>query len=111
MAKLKLTSAFCRDVTCPPGKRKEVYRCVEQTGFGIEVRASGKKTFWLYYTKPDGKAAPIKIGGAVEVPVGVVERERQQGPRRVVASRRHLHAPTLTAPHPGVARPVAMPGT
>lgn len=66
MSKLKLTSTFCRDVTCQPGKRKEVYRCTEQTGFGLEVRQSGA-TFYFYYTKTNGKAAQIKIGARGDI--------------------------------------------
>jgi integrase len=77
MAKLKLTSAFCRDVTCPTHKRKEVYRCTEQTGFGIEVRATSK-TYWLYYTTPDGKAAQIKIGGHSDIAFDVAKRKAKE---------------------------------
>ena len=47
MARHKLTSAFCRDVTCPPNKKNLVVRCTEQTGFGIEVRPASK-TYWQY---------------------------------------------------------------
>lgn len=77
MAKLKLTSAFCRDVTCPPHKRKEVYRCTEQTGFGIEVRPSSK-TYYQYFTTPDGKAAQIKIAGYSDVPFDVAKRTAKE---------------------------------
>ncbi|MBB3858992.1 integrase [Novosphingobium hassiacum] len=83
MAKLKLTSAFCRDVTCPPHKRKEVYRCTEVIGFGLEVRASGK-TYWLYYTKPDGKAAQVKIGGSSDIPFDVAKRTAKELRSKVV---------------------------
>jgi integrase len=76
--KLKLTSAFCKEVTCPPGKRKEVYRCTEQTGFGIEVRASGKKTYWHYYTNASGKAAQIKIGGYADIPFEAAKRKAKE---------------------------------
>ncbi len=75
MPKHKLTSAFCRDIICPPNKRKVVYRCTELTGFGIEVRASSK-TYWLYYTKPDGRAAQIKIGGYFDLSF---ERAKRKG--------------------------------
>ncbi|MFN6936312.1 MAG: tyrosine-type recombinase/integrase [Tsuneonella sp.] len=83
MAKLKLTSAFCREVTCPPHKRKEVYRCTEQTGFGIEVRASSK-TFWLYYTTPDGKAAQIKIGGHSDITFDQAKRAAKELRSKIV---------------------------
>jgi integrase len=83
MAKLKLTSAFCRDVTCPAHKRKEVYRCTEQTGFGIEVRANSK-TYWLYYTTPEGKAAQIKIGGHSDVSFDQAKRMAKELRSRIV---------------------------
>lgn len=83
MAKLKLTSAFCRDVICPPHKRKEVYRCTEQTGFGIEVRASSK-TYWCYYTAPDGKAAQIKIGGYSDISFDAAKRTAKELRSKIV---------------------------
>lgn len=83
MAKLRLTSAFCKEVTCPPGKRKEVFRCTEQTGFGIEVRASSK-TYWLYYTAPDGKAAQVKIGGHSDVPFDLAKRTAKELRSKIV---------------------------
>jgi len=81
--KIKLTSAFCREVTCPPHKRKEVYRCTEQTGFGLEVRATSK-TYWLYYTTQDRKAAQIKIGGYADVPFDVAKRKAKELRSKVV---------------------------
>jgi integrase len=83
MAKLKLTAAFCREVTCPPHKRKEVFRCTEQTGFGIEVRATSK-TYWLYYTTQAGKAAQIKIGGHSDVPFDVAKRTAKELRSKIV---------------------------
>lgn len=66
MRRPKLTSAFCRDVTCPCHLRKVVHRCPEQIGFGIEVRHSGA-TYYFYYTKANGKAAQIKIGARGDI--------------------------------------------
>ncbi|QIG53756.1 tyrosine-type recombinase/integrase [Altererythrobacter sp. BO-6] len=83
MAKVKLTSAFCRDVTCPPNKRKFVYRCTEFTGFGIEVRQSGK-TYYHYYTKPNGKAAQLKIGGVGDITFDDARRRSKELRSRLV---------------------------
>ncbi len=63
MPRIKLTSAFCRDITCPPGQSKEVYRDTECRGFGIEVRASGGKTYWLYFQDAYGKVRQHRLGG------------------------------------------------
>jgi integrase len=60
-----------------------VYRCTEQTGFGIEIRATSK-TYWLYYTKPDGKAAQIKIGGHADVPFDQAKRVAKELRSRIV---------------------------
>ena len=83
MAKLKLTSAFCRDVTCPPHEKKLVFRCTEQTGFGIEVRPSSK-TYYQYFTNADGKAAQIKIGGYSDVPFDVAKRTAKELRSKIV---------------------------
>jgi integrase len=83
MAKLKLTAAFCREVTLPPNKRKEVYRCTEQTGFGIEVRATSK-TYWLYFTTPQGKAAQVKIGGASDIQFDQAKRVAKELRSKIV---------------------------
>ena len=77
MAKLKLTSAFCRDVTCPPDVRKEVYRDTEVIGFGMEVRESGA-TFYFYYTRPNGKAAQVKIGGRGDISFEEAKRRAKE---------------------------------
>jgi integrase len=77
MAKAKLTADFCRRVTCPPHLKKLVYRCTEQTGFGIEVRDGGS-TYYLYFTKPNGKAAQIKIGGVADVSFDSAKRKAKE---------------------------------
>lgn len=100
MARHKLTSAFCRDVTCPPNKKNLVVRCTEQTGFGIEVRPAGK-TYWQYYTKPDGKAGQIKIGGWSDIPFDVAKRTAKELRSKIVlggnpAEDKAKHKATIT---------------
>ena len=100
MAKIKLTSAFCRNVTCPPHEKKLVFRCTAQTGFGIEVRRSNK-TYWLYHTKPDGKAGQIKIGGYNDVPFDVAKRMAKELRSKIVlggnpAEDKAKHKATIT---------------
>lgn len=77
MAKVKMTSAFCRDVTCPPHEKNLRFRCTEQTGFGIEVRPAGK-TYWLHYTKPDGQPGQIWIGGYNDVSFEAAKRKAKE---------------------------------
>jgi len=78
MAKLELTSALCRILDCELGKKKEVFRCTKQTGFGIEVRESGQKTYWFYYTTAFRKAAQIKIGGYNDITFEVAKRKAKE---------------------------------
>lgn len=67
MAKLKLSPTFCREVTCPDWKKKDVIRDTEVTGFGIEVRASGSKTYWFYYQDQGGTLRQQRIGGYSDI--------------------------------------------
>lgn len=83
MSKHKLTSAFCRDIMCPPDKRKLVFRCTEQTGFGLEVRQSGK-TYYHYYTKPNGIAGQIKIAGHGDITFDDAKRRSKELRSRLV---------------------------
>jgi integrase len=87
--RVKLTSAFCRDLVCPDSKKKEVYRCVEQTGFGIEARyrkdrSRDNKTYYFYYTDLRGKAAQIKIGGYSDISFENAKRKVKELRSRVV---------------------------
>ncbi|WP_072384783.1 site-specific integrase [Novosphingobium sp. NDB2Meth1] len=77
MAKVKMTSAFCRDVTCPKDEKNLRFRCTEVTGFGLEVRPSGK-TYWLHYTKPDGTPGQIKIGGYKDLSFEAAKRKAKE---------------------------------
>ncbi len=51
---VKLDAAFCAVAHCEPGKKKTDFYSNTQTGFGLECRPSGKKTYFQRYTV-DGK--------------------------------------------------------
>jgi len=76
--KLKLTSQVCREAHCPPYQRKEVIRCTEVIGFGIEIRASGGKTYYLYFTNRAGKADQVKIAGYADVTFEQAKRRAKE---------------------------------
>lgn len=57
-----LSSAFIRSATCPAGKKKVDYYDTAITGFILEVRESGGKTYHLRYRDPHGKQRQHKIG-------------------------------------------------
>lgn len=74
--KLKLTSSVVKSFPRPA--KKMVYRDTEVIGFGVEIRASGKATYWFYYTTPDGKAAQIKIGGCEDITFEEAKRRAKE---------------------------------
>jgi integrase len=64
MPRVSLTQHFVRTATCEPGKGKIEYTDQKQTGFFLEVLASGKKTFRQRYTDDHGQKRHYKIGPA-----------------------------------------------
>ena len=62
MPKIILNAQFVTTVTCPEGKAKENYYDLAITGFILEVRATGGKTYALRYTDVHGRQRQHKIG-------------------------------------------------
>jgi integrase len=71
-----LTIAFIRVSTCPTSRRKIDYFDSEQRGFLLEVRSSGRKTFYQRYTDGKGRTRQCKIGPADIV---TLDQARQKG--------------------------------
>lgn len=67
MPKLKLDAANCLTAQCRPGKRKTVYWDTVITGFLLECRASGGKTYYLSYTDSYDRLRQHKIGGYSDI--------------------------------------------
>lgn len=61
---LTLDAALVRAATCPPEKSKLDLYDTAITGFVLEVRRSGGKTYWLRYRDPHGKQRQLKLGDA-----------------------------------------------
>lgn len=57
-----LSADFVRQATCEPGKAKVDYYDTAITGFILEVRSTGGKTYSLRYRDPHGKQRQHKIG-------------------------------------------------
>ena len=74
---VKLDAAFCAAAQCEPGKKKTDYYSSTQTGFGIESRPSGKKTYFQRYTV-DGKLKQKAIAAYGEV---TFDQARKAGQR------------------------------
>lgn len=68
MPKANLSAAFCSQAECPAGKRKETYWDLQTTGFVLEVRATGGKTYYLRYFDEAGRQRQHKIATFSDVP-------------------------------------------
>jgi len=62
--KQHITQAFVKRVECERGKSKQEYYDSEITGFILEVRSSGAKTYYLRTKGADGKRVAKKVGDA-----------------------------------------------
>lgn len=67
MPNVSLDAIFVRNAVCPDGKGKIDYYDKSITGFIVEVRSSGGKTFHLRYRDTHGKLRQHKIGDAKSI--------------------------------------------
>ena len=67
MPNVNLSAEFVRNAVCPEGKSKIDYYDNTITGFILECRASGGKTFSLRYRDTHGKQCQHKIGDAASI--------------------------------------------
>mgnify|MGYP001334412099 CR=1 FL=1 len=84
MPKAKLDAAFCLTAQCEPGKKKIDFYDSIITGLGLEVRASGGKTFWLRYSRGPKEQKAIKIAVYGDLSVDKVRKEAQRLRSQVV---------------------------
>ncbi|KRA82546.1 tyrosine-type recombinase/integrase [Altererythrobacter sp. Root672] len=61
MPRVKLDATTCLIATCPEGETKQVYTDTITTGFLLEVRPNGGKTYYLRYTDSGGRLRQHKI--------------------------------------------------
>jgi integrase len=81
MTRAAITAKSVRDATCPREREKLDIFDTAQKGFLLEVRSSGRKTFYQRYVDARGRQRQFKIGAAN---VLSVEQARRKG-RSVVA--------------------------
>ena len=62
-----LNAAFAAAATCPASKRRVDYYSDTHVGFGLEVRASGSKSYFQRYHDPNGKQRQVTIAMYGEV--------------------------------------------
>ncbi len=87
MPKAKLDAAFCLTAQCEPGKKKTDYYDTVITGFVLEVRSSGGRTFWLRYNRGPKEQKAIKIAAYGDLSVDKVRKEAQRLRSEVVLGR------------------------
>jgi len=67
MPVITLSAEFVRNAVCPDGKSKENFYDTAITGFILEVRSSGGKTYALRYKDDHGRQIQHKIGDAKSI--------------------------------------------
>lgn len=74
----KLDAQFCLFAQCEPGKRKTDYYDSVTTGFVLECRAGGGKTFHLRYQDAHGRQKQHRIAGYGDATFDKIRKEAQR---------------------------------
>jgi hypothetical protein len=75
MPRVRVTRRFVREAVCPPERQKIDFFDTQQTGFLLEVRRSGGKTFYQRYTDRGGRTRQFRIGPADIVSLSAARRK------------------------------------
>jgi integrase len=75
MPRVSLSTAFVKSVACPEGQKKIEYFDTAQTGFLLEVRCSGGKTYYQRYSDIRGRERQFKIGPANMLSLAAARRK------------------------------------
>lgn len=78
MPKVKLDATFCLTIQHDGGERQNDYYCTVTTGFVLEVRPTGGKTYYFRYSDAYGKAKQIKIAGYGDITFDKSKKEAQR---------------------------------
>jgi len=84
MPNAKLDSIFVQTAYCPEGRNKVDYYDTAITGFVLEVRRSGGKTYCLRYRDTHGRQRQYKIGNAADITFDRAKKEAIKVRSRVV---------------------------
>lgn len=84
MPKAKLDYAFVSTAECEPGKAKTDYYDNVVTGFVLECRSTGGKTYYLRYQCSAGRQRQHKIGRVEDVTIAAARRAAQRFRSQVV---------------------------
>ena len=78
MPKAHLTQAFVANAGCEVGKKKTDWYDVTVTGFVLECRCSGGRTYYLRYEDQGGRQKQHKIGRFEDVSFAAAKKKAQQ---------------------------------
>ena len=78
MPKTKLDHSFCLMACCPRGKAKETYYDTITTGFVLEVRSSGGKTFYMRYQDAHNRQRQHRIGAFGDISFEQARKEAKR---------------------------------
>lgn len=84
MPRVKLDATFCALASTPPGKSKENFWDTTTTGFVLEVRSTGGKTYCLRYVDESGRQRQHKIANYGDITFAQAARKAQQLKSQVV---------------------------
>ena len=78
MPKAKLDAAFASTAQCPPGKAKVDFYDDTVTGFVLECRSGGGRTWYLRYQDAAGRQKQFKIGRYEDVTAAAARKRAIQ---------------------------------
>lgn len=84
MPKAKLDHAFASTAQCEPGRKKTDYYDTTVTGFVLECRVSGGRTYYLRYEDPAGRQKQFKIGRFEDISFSEARKAAQRLRSQVV---------------------------
>ena len=84
MPNATLSAEFVRNAVCEAGKSKTDFYDIAITGFILEARSTGGKTYSLRYRDPHGKQRQHKIGDAQSISYDKARQAAQTLRSRVV---------------------------
>ena len=73
-----LNAALCATAQCELGKRKTDLYSLTQKGFGLEIRASGGKSYFQRYFDQHGRQRQVTIGAYGEITFEQAKRAAQK---------------------------------
>ena len=87
MPKIKLEASVIPLLYCPPEKAKETYFCEVLTGFVVEARPNGSRTYALRYKDQYGRQRQYKIANAADISFAEAKKEAMRIKARVVVGK------------------------